>query len=231
MWVTVPGRFSISGSVASELGPLHAASFRVSIAGHEYEQMTSESGGFHISGGLPAALNLGGPTELSITVLPREPWYAPITESRRLITVNLISMGVLVAVLLVGIAIVLTQVNRRPLVGVAREAPEPAAEDVAQGRAAPALARVRGSLAAELVAIYRRVLRRLEVASGIRAEVTTTLREFVVLLPLRAEGDTLWRLTLLAELALYSPHPITSAQVEQARTLGMQLEGASSGAQ
>jgi hypothetical protein len=230
-WVTVPGRFSILGSVASELGPLTHAAVRVSIAGHEYEQMTSESGGFQISGGLPAALGLGGPTELSITVLPHEPWYALITVPRRLITVNLVSVGVLGAVLLVGIAIVLTQVNRRPLVRPAREAPEPAAENVARGPAAAALAQVRGSLAEELVAIYRRVLRRLEVTSGIQAEVTTTLREFVELLPLRAEGDTVWRLTVLAELALYSPHPVTPAQVEQARALGMQLEGALSGAQ
>jgi hypothetical protein len=230
-WVTLPGRFSISGSVASEFGPLTGAAVRIIIAGHEYEQMTSESGGFQISGDLPAALGLGGPTELSITVLPHEPWYAPITESRRLITVNLISVGGLVAVLLVGIAIVLTQVNRRPLVGATRDAPEPAAVHVAQGRAAAMLAQVRGSLAEELVAIYRRVLRRLEVASGIQAEVTTTLREFVELLPMRTEGDTLWRLTVLAELALYSPHPVTLAHVEQARTLGIQLEGALSGAQ
>jgi uncharacterized protein DUF4129 len=230
-WVTVPGRFSISGSVASELGPLTGAAVRVSIAGHEYEQMTSESGGFQISRGLPAALNLGGPTEISITVLPREPWFAPVTEPRRVITVNLISVGLLVAVLLVGIAIVLTRVNRRPLVAATREAPEPAAKDVAQGRAAAALAQVRGSLAEELVAIYRRVLRRLEVASGIQVDVTTTMREFVGLLPMRAEGDTLWRLTVLAELALYSPHPVTPAQLDQAHTLGVQLEGALSGAQ
>jgi hypothetical protein len=216
--------------VASELGPLTGAAVRISIAGHEYEQLTSESGGFHISGGLPAALSLGGPIDLSITVLPREAWYAPITEPRRLITVNLISVGVLVAVLLVGIAIVLTQVNRRPQVRATREALEPAAENVAQGHAAAALAHVRGSLAEELVAIYGRVLHRLEVASGIQAEVTTTLREFVQLLPMRAEGGTLWRLTVLAELALYSPHPVTPAQVEQARALGMQLEGALSGA-
>ncbi len=230
-WVTVPGRFSISGSVASELGPLTGAAVRISIVGHEYEQSTSESGAFHISDDLPAAVNLGGPTELSIIVLPREPWYAPITEPRRLITVNLISVGGLVVVLLVGIAIVLTQVNRRPRVGATREAREPAAEDVAQGRAAAALAQVRGSLAEELVAIYGRVLRRLEVASGIQTQMTTTLREFVRLLPLRAEEDTLWRLTVLAELAVYSPHPVTPAHVEQARALGVQLEGALSGAQ
>ncbi len=230
-WVTVPGRFSISGSVASELGPLSGAAVRVNIAGHEYEKMTSESGGFQTSVGLPAALSLGGPTDFSITVLPRAPWFAPITEPRRLITVNLISVGGLVAVLLVGIVILLTQVNRRPLVRAEREAPEPAAEDVAQGRAAAALAQVRGSLAEELVAIYRRVLRRLEVASGIQAEVTTTLREFVELLSMRTEGDTLWRLTVLTELALYSPHPVTSAQVEQAHALSVQLEGALSGAQ
>jgi hypothetical protein len=75
------------------------------------------------------------------------------------------------------------------------------------------------------------VLRRLEVSSGIQAEVTTTLREFVGLLPMRTEGDTLWRLTVLAELALYSPHPVTPAHLEQARALGTQLEGALSGAQ
>jgi uncharacterized protein DUF4129 len=230
-WLTVPGRFSISGSVASELGPLTGAAVRVSIAGQEFEKLTSESGGFQISGRLPVALNLGGPTDLSITVLPREPWFAPITEPRRLMTINLISVGALVAFLLVGMAIVLKQVNRRPLVGAPREAPKPAAEDVTQGRAAAALAQMRGSLAEELVAIYRRVLRRLELASGTQAEVTTTLREFVELLPLRTEGDTLWRLTVLAELALYSPHPVTPAQIEQARTLGMQLEGALSGAQ
>jgi hypothetical protein len=229
--VTVPGRFNISGSVASELGPLAGTAVRVRIAGHEYELITSESGGFHISGGLPGALNLGGPTELSITIMPREPWYAPITETRRLIMVNLISVVGLVAVLLLGIAVVLTQVNRKPLVGATRQAPMPAAEDVVQGRAAGTLAQVRGSLEEELISIYKHMLRRLEVASGIQAEVTTTLREFVELLSVRAEMDTLWRLTVLAELALYSPHPVTPAQVEQARALGMQLEGALSGAQ
>jgi hypothetical protein len=230
-WVTLPGRFGISGSVASEFGPLTGAAVRISIAGHEYEQMTSESGGFQISGDLPAALGLGGPTDLFITVLPHEPWYALITEPRRLITVNLISVGVLVAVLMVGIAIVLTRVNRGPLLGATREAPEPGAEDVPQGRTTAALAQVGGSLGEELVAIYRRVLRQLEVASGIQAEVTTTMREFVELLPVRTEGDTLWRLTVLAELALYSPHPVTPTQVEQARMLGSQLEGAPTGAQ
>src|SRR5713226_8560282 len=34
-WVIVPGRFSISGSVGSELGPLTGAAVRVSISGHE----------------------------------------------------------------------------------------------------------------------------------------------------------------------------------------------------
>ncbi len=230
-WATVPGRLSVSGSVASELGPLTGAAVRVGIVGHEYDQITSESGVFHLSGGLPSALNLGGPTELSITILPREPWYAPITETRRLIMVNLISVVGLVAVLLLGIAIVLAQVNRKPLVGATRQAPTPVAEDVVQGRAAGTLSQVRGSLAEELITIYRHVLRRLEVASGIRAELTTTLREFVELLAMQAEGDTLWRLTVLAELALYSPHPVTPAQVEQARVLGVQLEGALSGAQ
>jgi hypothetical protein len=126
---------------------------------------------------------------------------------------------------------VLSQLNRRSLVGTTREAPEPAAEEMAQGRAAPLHAQVRGSLAEELVAIYRQVLRQLEVASGIQAEVTTTLREFVQLLPMRAEENTLWRLTMLAEVALYSPHPVTPAHVEQARVLGLQLEGALSGPQ
>jgi hypothetical protein len=74
------------------------------------------------------------------------------------------------------------------------------------------------------------VIHQLEVASGIQAEATTTLREFVQLLRMRPEEDTLWRLTVLAELALYSPHPVTLAQVEQARELGTQLKGASSGA-
>jgi hypothetical protein len=230
-WVTVPGRFSISGSVGSELGPLTGAAVRVSISGHEYEQVTSESGGFSVSGSLPAALNLGGPTDVSITVLPREPWYARIAEPRRLITVNLISVGVLVAVLLGGTATVLIQANRRPLVGAKREVPEPAAEDATQGRAAATLGQARGSLAEELVAIYTRVLHRLEVTSGIQSEVTMTLREFIELIPVRAKGDLLWRLTVLAELALYSPHPVTSAQIEQARALGMQLEGAFSGSQ
>ncbi len=229
-WVIVPGKFSISGSAASDIGPLTGAAVQASIAGHQYEQLTSESGGFQISNHLPAAVNLGGPAELSITVLPREPWYAPVTATRRPIMVNLIGIGGLIAVLLVGIAVVLTQVNRRPLVGTTRESPEPATVEVVQGRPAGAVIRVRSSLAEELIAIYGRVLRRLEVAFGMQANVTTTLREFVEVLPLRAEGDALWRLTALAELALYSPHPITLAQVEQARALGMRLEGALSGA-
>ncbi len=228
-WITVPGWFSISGSVASELGPLSGAALRVSIAEHEYEQSTSESGGFKISSHLPVAVNLGGSAELSITVLPREPWYAPVTSTRRLIMVNLIGIGGLIAVLLVGIAVALIRVNRRPVGGTTRESPEPATVEVVQGRPAGAVIRVRSSLAEELVGIYGRALHQLEIAFGMQANVTTTLREFVEVLPLLAEGDALWRLTALAELALYSPHPISSDQIEQARALGTRLEGALSG--
>jgi hypothetical protein len=230
-WVLVPGRFSISGSVVSGLGLLRAEVVRVSLAGREYAQTTSESGSFHITGSLPAALNLGGPTEFSISVLPREPWFRPVTESHSVITVNLISLGLLFAILLLGVAVVREQVSERPLAGAVREASEPAMQAGAQPNVPAALVHVRGSLAEELIAIYRRVVRRLEVSSGIQAEVTTTLREFLHLLPVRPEEDTLWRLTVLAELALYSSYPVTLAEVEQVRALGMELEGASSGAQ
>jgi hypothetical protein len=229
--VTIPGGFNISGSVASELGPLHDAAVRVSIAGHEYEQMTSESGGFRVLGSLPPALNLGGPAEFSITVLPREPWHMPITETHRLITANLISVGVVAAVLMVGIAGVVTQLNRRPLAVALPEAPAAAMEALARIRTDPAATSLKGPLQKELVSVYTRVLRRLEAAFGIHADVTKTLREFARLLPVRAAADPFWRLTKLVELAAYSPDPITPAQVEQARVLGTELEGAVSGAQ
>jgi hypothetical protein len=86
--------------------------------------------------------------------------------------------------------------------------------------------RIDGPLAQELLAIYQQILRRIETTAGARAGGSTTLREFVRRVPLRLGGDPLWRMTELAELALYSPHPITPALVEQVRALGTQLEGA-----
>jgi hypothetical protein len=227
-WVTVPGQLSVSGSVTSELGPLRNATVRASIGEKQYQTTTSELGTFRVSLDLPAALELGGPAALSIFVLPNEPWFTPVTQGRSIVIVNLASVGLLGATLIGGVVLLSKRAGRRILVEV-REGPAAAPVAPTPLPTATAPVRVAGSLAEELLAIYRQVLRRVEATIGTRAEVSTTLREFASIVPLQQAGGPLWRMTELAELALYSPHPVTPALVEQTRALESQLEGAFAG--
>jgi len=225
-WLVVPGRLSVSGSVTSALGPIQNGTVRVSIGGKQYQATTSESGTFQVSKYLPAALSLVGPAALSVLVLPNEPWFAPVRQVRNIIVVNLASVGLLAAILIVGAVLLRRRTGRRALVEVLPQEPAVAPATLAQLPRAAIPVRVIGPLAEELLAIYKQMLRRIEAAVGTRSETNTTLREFARLVPLRLEGDPLWRMTELAELALYSPHPVTADLVEQARSLGTQLEGA-----
>jgi hypothetical protein len=175
------------------------------------------------------AMSLVGPVPLSIVVLPHEPWFAPVTQIRSALVVNLVSVGLLAAILIVGAVFLSRRQGRPALVEVLPRglAPVPATSLPQVPLPSAAIeVKVPGPLADELLTIYRQVLRRIEVAVGSRAEAHTTLREFARHIPLRPAVDPLWRMTELAELALYSPHPVTQALVEQARALGTQLEGA-----
>ncbi len=229
-WVVIPGRLSVSGSVTSELGPLRHAAVRVSLGGRSYQTTTSESGTFRVSSRLPAALDLVGQGALSILVVPNEPWVAPVTRTQNILVLNLVSLGLLTVVLIAGGVLLFRRTRKRALAEGLPEVPAAAPPRPAQWASATAPVRIAGPLAQELLAIYQQVLRRIETAAAMHAEANTTLREFVRLVPLHLEGDPLWRMTELAELALYSPHPITPALVEQARALGTQLEGALVGA-
>jgi hypothetical protein len=229
-WVVVPGRLIVSGSVTSELGPLRHAAVRVSLGGQPYQTTTSELGTFRVSSNLPATLSLIGSAALSVLIVPDEPWVAPITQDQRILVINLASLGLLAAVLMVGGVLLFRRTGRRALAEVLREVPAAPPPAPAQWPRAKTPVRIDGPLAQELLAIYQQILRRIETTAGARAGGSTTLREFVRRVPQRLGGDPLWRMTELAELALYSHHPITPALVEQARALGTQLEGALVGA-
>jgi len=229
-WVTVPGRLSVSGSVTSQIGPIRNAAVQVSVGRQQYQATTSELGTFQLSTDLPAALTLIGPTALSVLVLPNEPWVAPVAQDQRILVINLVSVGVLATVLMGGVVLLFRRTGKPALIEVFPETSAEVPLAPAQLPKAMVPVRIAGPLAKELLTIYQQVLQRIETGAAIHAEANTTLREFARRVPLRLEGDPLWRMTGLAELALYSPHPITPALVEQARALGTQLEGALAGA-
>jgi hypothetical protein len=73
------------------------------------------------------------------------------------------------------------------------------------------------------IASYIAVLHRVQAATAIPLLPSTTLREFAILVRERLLSDAFSHLTTLAEIALYSPHPISQSQLEEASRLIDQL--------
>ena len=220
-----PGRISVSGTARSKFGPVEGAVVRARIGRAVAEARTSRAGEFRIELVLPASVKLVGPQEVTLTVVPVEPWHAPAELGLGLFVVNLVNAGFL-ALLLPVAGVALVRSGRRapparqggPHRGAYREG-VPEARVEAGGRAIP------GTPAGQLLSIYLDALRRVQAATGIPMGPSTTLREFAQQTRRTVRGDAFLQMTGLAELALYSARPVTGDLVDLARRLMIRLEG------
>jgi hypothetical protein len=97
----VPGRISLEGRLYSEMGPLSGAKLRMGFGKSEVELVSSGDGTFKIKIMSGMGFDLIGSQALEIQVIPQEPWHANLVTTKRIVTVNMISCGGMLAFLIV----------------------------------------------------------------------------------------------------------------------------------
>ncbi len=205
--IILPESINIRGRVYHSDGSLEDAELRLTFGDSVTTARTSSLGSFNATLEAPFDLFLFGPQQLTVTLEPVEPWYAPLELEIQIIIINPALIGfMLVAFLSAG----LLTYRRRTKAPRQKGATSPRA-----GFQQPSPARPRPRRHYELKGIrgrillaYLQALAAVEKATGTSLAPQTTLREFLgAATPfLAAALGAFNELTTMAEVAMYSSH-------------------------
>ena len=222
----------VSGELASSLGPLRDARVDLMIQGSQTSLRTDELGRF--SGSIessPGQLFLG-PQWVVVMVHPSEPWHSSITESVRLVMLNVANSAfLLIAASSIFTALFLAWRRRRMRLPIATPAaPIPAAVSTSSGAtAATSLYRFAQAYfdpvtpQGRIVSAYNRAARLLESSLAVSFQWHFTLRDFLRAVGLRV-GSAFAEITELAERALYSSKDPDENEAQRAEELAKSVQ-------
>jgi hypothetical protein len=214
----IPGKVRLEGRIESSLGPFREALIKVYLGGSEAEFLSSEDGSFDSEVGVGMGFGLAGLQDLTVRVLPREPWYDTLSITSSLLVVNWVNSGLFAAILLfLGIYLperlkrrLGVSTRRRPRVGTPALHPE-SAPVYTEGRIAITAAggnKISSGPRDGIFYWYRRAVNLLGRITSALLGPQQTLREFA-----RENGRVLGaaasyftELTAMVERQLYSKH-------------------------
>ncbi len=209
--ITIPETIRISGKVYHGLGPTQDAWIKITFKDFSTTVKTATNGSFTTSLDVPLDLSLIGPQELTITIEPIEPWYAPLQIKKWVFTVNPLNTGLmLVAFFSLGLLVYSRVRTRVPVpqeekVILQPQVKEPSAV-TPPSRPKYELTDIKG----RILSAYISGLEAAEKITGISMAAHTTFREFLKTatprLPTAIKPFT--ELTTIAEVALYSAHKL-----------------------
>lgn len=232
----IPGSLDINGRLTSEVSPVSGASVKMTLAGSQNDFVCSENGSFNNELKMGMGLSIIGSQELTITVIPKEPWLATLVATRRLVIINLINCGGILA-LLILLGVYLPGKLRRKLeiqpgqaAAVKRPAilPEPVLT-VTETTNAPVKAAETGESYTEprqrILNWYRLALKLIQRITNSLLKPQQTLREFAdetgrLLGPI---AKYFFEFTRMVERLLYSPYVATTGDVQTVRNLSSQI--------
>jgi len=100
----IPGSIGLNGRLYSNISPLNGASIKFSMGKHQVNALTSVDGTFQDNLKTGWDFSFIGSQDLVIRVTPKEPWNAPLVNTRTLVVVNLINCsGTLIILVFLGI--------------------------------------------------------------------------------------------------------------------------------
>jgi len=223
-----PGRLRVSGRASSRFGPLAAATVEVRVGPVSAAGRASDRGEFALTLRLPAALDLVGAQNVTVRVVPEQPWNAPGEARASVFVINLINVAIAGAVaLLAPMAALAYRSSRRRR--MARREPEPlpaTAWSLPPLRLPEPVVEVPSPATPrdELIATYREAAAAVQRLTGMELAPAMTLREYARLVRPLLRSDAFGQLTTLVEAALYSPRPVTLDQPPQARDFTARVE-------
>ncbi len=232
----MPWSIGVAGKVYSEVGPLDEASIRMRLGNSQADLVSSEDGTFDTRIKMGMGFGLIGSQDLTIQILPQEPWHAPLIATRAVVMVNVINLGiVLTALILLGIYLpgrlrrrlgAYPRKRARPLVIIPRSEPVPVYSDsviVPAAKRTPA----KGSREprSSIFHWYRLVIIFIQGITRALLKPQQTLREFAgesskVLGP---AAQYFIEFTRMVESLLYSKYRPTEEDVRKSRILSQAI--------
>ena len=219
--ILVPKPIQVSGKVYHSLSPIQDAEVSLVFRGSTTIVRTSTDGSFSTTIEAPLDLSLIGPQELTITVEPVEPWYAPLQIKRWIFTINPATIGLmLISFTFLGV-LVFTRVRAR-LVRPREEVviPEAVVREPPTIAPSPRPKYEFTGIKGRILSAYLNGLEAIQKVTSITMAPHATLREFLKAatsqLPTAIKPFT--ELTTIAEITLYSAHELDediAARAEQ----------------
>ena len=248
--VIIPKPIQVGGKVYHNLSPVQDARINLTFKDSSSTVRTATNGSFtatvklpHLSVStstsanpffvtttpieLPLDLSLIGPQELTITVEPIEPWYAPLQIKRWIFMVNPANIGLmLVAFLSFGI-LIYNRLRARPAaLREERGIPQPTARELPGVTPPPRPRYQLTGIKGRILSAYLDGLEAIEKITSISMAPHTTLREFLKTatprLPTAIKPFT--ELTTIIEIALYSTHRLDEDIANKAKQLATTIK-------
>ncbi|MFQ6122390.1 MAG: DUF4129 domain-containing protein [Dehalococcoidales bacterium] len=176
---------------------------------------------------LPFDLSLVGPRQLTLTIEPVEPWYAPLQIKRWVFTVNPLNIGLmLIASLSLGLLIYSQVRTRLPRRREEKVIPQPRVRELPAVTPALELKPKFTGTRGRILSAYISGLETVEKMTSLSMAAHTTLREFLktatTRLPTAIKPFT--ELTTIAEVALYSARKLDENIATRAEQLATTIK-------
>ena len=173
---------------------------------------------------LPLDLSLVGQQDLTISVNPVEPWYAPLEVKRHIFTINPINTGLMMLLILVSIGLIVYKRDRTQPQEETVISPPPMREPAAfiPTRRQAEFTGIKG----RILATYTSGLEAVTRATGLTMAPHNTLREFLTTIAPRLPNiiTPFTELTTMAEIALYSAQRPDEAATRRAVQLAESIK-------
>ncbi len=223
-FLVVPGKISITGKVTSDL-PLKGGTAVIDFGGKSTTVDIQNNGEFSAQLNLGLAQGLIGSQTLTVTVYPVEPWNDTTAVTVRVFVLNAVNLFALVLGLALGTALgavtYTRRKRRRPLKKTFHHKEAPAAGKLTPVPLEDEVQTESQGNKERLLQAYTKAVRVMEKKYSIKMEPHMTMREFssTVRSKLPGAGEGFYKLTMLAEKALYSPHETEAADAAAAAEL------------
>jgi len=211
-------QFRINGRVYNDTGPVADATVNIDYKDSSNAVKTSSEGDFTLYFAGPPDLSLIEKQDIHINVLPEQTWLEPYTSSRTILTINPITTGFILMVLISLVVLA----GRKRTIGVNAETERVCVESNSppvtgmSPKPRPVLSGIEG----RILNAYHRGLDTVEKVTGVDMSPHITLREFLKMTSLLAPSalNRFAELTDIAEITLYSntnPHENTATRAEE----------------
>lgn len=206
--IILPESINIRGRVYHSDGSLEDAELRLTFGDSVTTARTSSLGSFNATLEAPLDLFLFGPQQLTVTLEPVEPWYAPLELEIQIIIINPALIGLMLVAFLSAGLLTYRRRTKAPAGPKGATSPRAGFQQPSPARPRPRRHYELKGIRGRILLAYLQALAAVEKAAGTSLAPQTTLREFLgAATPfLAAALGAFNELTTLAEVAMYSSH-------------------------